>query len=83
MRRAAISIPANIAEGHARRTTRDYLRFLSMANGSLRELETYWDVALTLEYVSPEQLAKALKLGEETGRMLMMLRAALQRRLGP
>ena len=59
------------------------IRFLSMANGSLRELETYWDVVLTLEYVSPEQLAKALKLGEETGRMLMMLRAALQRRLGP
>ena len=52
LRRAAISIPSNIAEGAARRSTPEYLRFLSMARGSLFELDTQLQIAERLAYVA-------------------------------
>lgn len=51
MRRAAISVPSNVAEGAARQTRKDFLRFLSQARASLAELETQWIIARELGYV--------------------------------
>jgi len=83
MRRAVISIPANIAEGQERGTTKDFLRFLSISAGSLRELQTYLDVGLLLKYATEVQIKAARELTEEIGRMLNGLRNALHRRNAP
>jgi four helix bundle protein len=68
--RAAATVPANIAEGCGRRTRPDYLRHLSIANGSLLELETHVLIASRLGLLSPGQLATVLALSAETGRLL-------------
>ena len=52
MRRAAVSIPSNIAEGHARESTKEYLQHLSIAQASLAELETQLEIARQLNYIS-------------------------------
>ena len=61
VRRAAISVPSNIAEGAARKSTAEYLRFLSIARGSLSELDTQLQIAERLGYISgPHATAKLL-----------------------
>jgi len=70
IQRAATSIPANIAEGHGRRHTGDYLHHLSMARGSLLELETHFLIAIRLGYLRPEDVGSLLKETDELGRML-------------
>lgn len=78
MRRAAISVPSNIAEGYGRQSRPDYIRFLWMANGSLKELETQMLIARRRNYWSKEQIQSAWNLCQETGRMLKALIRSLK-----
>lgn len=81
MRRAAVSIPANIAEGWGRQSTKDYLRFLAIANGSLAELETHIEVATVLGFLSNKTRADLYEDTDRIGRMLNRLRQSLKSKL--
>ncbi len=70
MRRAAISIVSNIAEGHGRRSPKETLHFLSIARGSLQELETQTLIATDLEYLNPAQAEPLLHQMAEVIRLL-------------
>jgi four helix bundle protein len=78
MRRSAASIPANIAEGHGREHLGDYLHHLSMANGSLMELETHLLISARLTYCSSDDLKPVFLQTAEVGRMLNGLISKLQ-----
>ncbi len=78
IRRAAVSIPSNIAEGNGRRTTGDYVHFLAIANGSLKELETQIEIATRLHFCNDQTLKSLLQRTAEIGRMLTGLRKSLQ-----
>jgi four helix bundle protein len=80
MRRAAVSIPANIAEGHGRHHLGDKLRYFSVANGSLKELETEVRIAKGLGYVTEAEAEAALSTTDQLGRMLACLTRSLRRR---
>ena len=69
-RRAATSIPANIAEGYGRGTRKEYIQFLMVAQGSLKELETHFIVAEKLAYLTDAQAKRLLSQADELGRML-------------
>lgn len=77
MRRASVSIPSNIAEGQARRTTGEFIQFISHAEGSLAELDTQLILAIELRYCSNADAAPSLDLIEEERRMLNALRRKL------
>ena len=77
IRRASVSVLANIAEGHGRDHTGDFLRHISIAKGSLTELETELIIACRLRYVSVEAVRGPLRLAGSVGRMLRRLSARL------
>jgi len=77
MQRAAVSIPSNIAEGHALKQTQAYVRHLAIASGSLAELQTQLEIARRLGYLDAEQIA-IIEDAREVGRMLSGLRKSLQ-----
>lgn len=81
IRRAAISIPSNIAEGQSRWSTKEFLRFLSIAKGSLSELETQLILAQRLKYLSEDKLNKIIELTNEIGKMVSGLRKSLIKKL--
>lgn len=75
MRRAAVSIPSNIAEGAGRNGPREFLNFVGIARGSLAELETQMQLAVMLDFASPDHLA--FELAEATGKLLTGLHKKL------
>jgi four helix bundle protein len=77
LRRAAISIPSNIAEGQGRLTPGEFRQFLGHARGSLLETETQILMANRLHYLSEEQIGHLLKLSAELGRVLNGLIASI------
>jgi four helix bundle protein len=83
VRRAAVSVPSNIAEGHARDSTKEYLRFLSVAQGSLAELETQVELSKRLGFAKETDITDVLNNSAEIGRMLAGLRKSLSAKLAP
>jgi four helix bundle protein len=80
LRRAAVSVPSNIAEGQGRTSSREFLNFLSMAYGSLREIETQIIIAERLGYMSEGKARSILELSGEVGRLINGLSSSLKRR---
>ena len=79
VRRAAVSIPANIAEGYGRRTRVDYVRFLDIARGSANEVETHLLLGLRLNFATGDDIAVALELINEVQKVLRGLAESLRR----
>ena len=70
LRRAAVSIPSNIAEGYGRNSKKDFSHFLSIARGSVFEVETQIRIAVMLELITSEQAQEALNLSTECSKIL-------------
>ena len=73
MRRCAVSIPSNIAEGYGRNSSSDYVRFLRIAMGSLYELQTQLEISLNLKYLKADDFKKFYESSREVERMLSSL----------
>jgi four helix bundle protein len=78
LQRAAVSIPANIAEGQARQHRKEFLHHLSLSHGSLAELETHIEVARRIGYLEGEVADRLFSQTEEVGRMINGLRRSLR-----
>ncbi len=75
LRRAAVSIPSNLAEGHGRRSKPEFHLFIGHARGSLLEAETQLEIAFNLGYLDKAKFSAILKESSEIGRMLTGLRS--------
>ena len=78
IRRSAVSIAANIAEGNGRTHRKEYVHHLSIARGSLRETSTLWELARRLGYCDPRKVATAEEAVDHIGRMLTRLIRSLK-----
>jgi four helix bundle protein len=70
IRRASVSVPSNIAEGHGRLNTGEYRQFLGIARGSNFEVQSQLEIARALEFGNPKQIEQAEGLSHEVGKML-------------
>ena len=80
IQRAAVSVTSNIAEGHTREHTKEYLHHISMSQASLAELETQLEIAIRLGYVSLQEARSIAEHAESLGKQLYALRNALLKR---
>ena len=80
VRRAATSVPANIAEGHGRATTGDFLQSLSVSRGSLAEVKTWLELSVRLKYHNRDEIQNAWTLAETTGKLVNGLIRAVRPR---
>jgi four helix bundle protein len=80
IRRAAVSVAANVAEGHGRENSGSFVQFLRIAQGSLKELETHLLLALRVELASTKEVEPILRQCDELGRMLRSLIRSIQRK---
>jgi len=81
LQRAVVSVPANIAEGRQRQYSKEFLQHLSIAYGSLAEVETHVQIAGRLSYIGKDQIDKTLNRTAEIGRMLNGLRRSIQKKV--
>jgi len=81
IQRSAVSIPANIAEGHERDSTKEYLYHLSIAQGSRAELETELQLAQMSGYLKNETVQRFLNELDEIGKMIRAIQKSLKRKL--
>jgi len=79
LRRSAVSVPSNIAEGRGRRSRGEFVRFISIANGSLKELETQLMLLARVDSEFEEETNRILSLTDEVGKMMNSLHHALRR----
>jgi four helix bundle protein len=78
MRRSAVSIPSNIAEGHGRMNSRELRRFLLIARGSNCELQTQLQLSISLQYLDSKAIEAAVRLSNELENMLFALLGRLR-----
>jgi four helix bundle protein len=82
LRRAGVSVPSNVAEGSARKSTREFIHFLHVARGSMAELETQLQLAQRIGYLAASEVDDVQSAIDEVGRILNAVLAGLKRRLG-
>lgn len=78
IRRAAASIPANIAEGHGRENTQSFIQYLRIAQGSLKELETHIQLAARVDLIKNDEIIDPMQRCEALGKMVRLLIRSLQ-----
>ena len=83
IRKAAGSVPANIAEGYGRYTKKELIRYLNIANGSLVELDTHFELALRAGYLAQSDIEPLQARFKELGAMMYAFKAAVRRRPAP
>ena len=79
IRRSAVSVPSNIAEGQARNTQKEFIHFLNVSYGSLAELETQLIISVQVDYTRQDNIALILSKIQEIGRMIKSLIRSLEK----